>query len=154
MAGDREHTAFCGLYCLDCIPSKKTLFETAQELENILSDLNLEKYAEFKSKKFEVFKAYPKFIKVLREIKKLECKAPCFEGPRSEAGCKQNCEIRACVLNKKYEGCWECIDYNNCELLTPLKNFHPGLEQNLEMIKIFGVDNWSSKRGRHYPWSK
>jgi len=33
------------------------------------------------------------------------------------------------------------------------KNFHPGMENNLDMIKEFGLDNWLDKKGKHYKWS-
>ena len=39
---DIELTAYCGLYCLDCIPSDKKLFITAGELQNHLKKRQFE----------------------------------------------------------------------------------------------------------------
>jgi hypothetical protein len=142
----QKYTAYCGLYCLDCIPSHKSLFHQLKELEELLEELKFGKYAELKSKDNEVFKEYPTFLKVLGEIKALKCVALCTEG-----GCKEHCKIRECVISKNYEGCWECPGFRDCELLLGLKKIHP-LEHNLELIKKHGVDNWSDKRGKHYLW--
>ena len=46
MVDSRKYTAFCGLYCLDCIPSNKHLFSILDEVENTLTTLQFEKYAE------------------------------------------------------------------------------------------------------------
>jgi hypothetical protein len=99
-----------------------------------------------KSVNNEVFKEYSTFLKVLREIKALKCVALCTEG-----GCKENCKISDCVKDRRYDGCWECPDFRDCELLLRLKEIHP-LENNLELIKKHGVDNWSDKKGKHYVW--
>lgn len=143
---DEKYTAYCGLYCLDCIPRNKSLFQQLEELEELLEELKFDKYAELKSKDTEVLKEYPTFLKVLGEIKTLECLALCTEG-----GCKEDCKIRACVKDKRYDGCWECPDFRDCELLLGLKKIHP-LEHNLELIRKHGVNGWSYKRGKHYVW--
>ena len=52
---------------------------------------------------------------------------------------------------KQYEGCWECDDFKDCELLDYLKRIH-SIEHNLEMIREFGINNWADKRGKHYKW--
>jgi hypothetical protein len=146
MTGDKKFTSYCGLYCLDCIPSNKELFSTVRELENQLSNLRFARYAELKSKGNDAWEDYPKLIEILKEIGKLESSAPCREG------CQANCRIRECVLNKNYNGCWECDNYRNCELLQPLKEIHTNLEYHLELIQKEGLENWSVKRKSHYSW--
>lgn len=146
MSRDRKYTAYCGLYCLDCIPSNKRFFEVLNELEAQLLDIKFDKYAELKSETNSRFEDYSKFFQVLQDMKKLECTAICTEG-----GCKEDCKIRECVKDKKYEGCWECPDFKECKVLLDLKKIH-SIEHNLEMIKNYGVDNWSDKRGKHYSW--
>ncbi len=143
---NKKYTAYCGLYCLDCIPSNIRLFEILNELEKLLEEVKFDKYAGLKSKTNETFNDYSKFIEVLQEMKKLECKALCTEG-----GCKEDCKIRECVKEKKYEGCWECDDFKDCELLDYLKGIH-SIEHNLEMIREFGINNWADKREKHYKW--
>ena len=146
MTRDKRYTSYCGLYCLDCIPSNKKLFLTIKELEKQLEDLEMTKYAEIRSETNEAFGSYPRFLEVLREIGRLESSAPCREG------CRPNCRIIVCALSRNYEGCWECQDYRSCELLARLKQIHPCLEYHLELIDKDGPDNWSAKRGKHYFW--
>ena len=152
MRQDRKFTAFCGLYCLDCIPSKRRLFRLVGELRETLEELGFDRYAELKSRRIETFSDYPRFLEVLKEIGRLECTVPCYEGPCSQTGCAPDCKVRACVLDREYEGCWECDDFRGCERLESLKDVHPGLEHNLETIKKYGVENWSDRRGKHYRW--
>jgi len=59
MKNHKKYTAYCGLYCLDCIPSNEKLFKLIYELENLLEDVNFGKYAELKSKSNEIFNSYP-----------------------------------------------------------------------------------------------
>jgi len=143
----RRFTALCGLYCLDCIPSKERLFAAVKELDALLTELQFEHYAELKSKNNPAFNEYPKLVTLLREIAKLKCVAPCTEG-----GCKPNCEVRRCVLSHNLAGCWECADNQTCELLKPLKSVHPNLEYHLQLIKEHGPDNWPQRRRAHYRW--
>jgi hypothetical protein len=148
-------TCYCGLYCLDCIPSKKDLYETAAKLKEMLEQLNFDKYAELKanqtywSKANEAFKHYPQFIEVLQAIRGLECAVYCREGGGYKEG---RCEVRNCAVNKQIAGCWECADYRSCKLLEPLLKFHPNLLHHLELIKTEGVENWAGKRKGHYYW--
>lgn len=145
---EKRLTSYCGLYCLDCVPSNKCLFKTLNDFEEQLKAVNFEKYAQLKSDANSTFKKYNDFKAVLAEIGKLECKAPCREN-----GGIVNCKIRACALSKNFEGCWSCDVFKTCELLVPIKRIHPLLNFNLELIKNQGIDNWSTKRGKHYPWS-
>jgi hypothetical protein len=145
---DRRFTAYCGLYCRDCIPSDQMLFKSLGEFGKCLDAVGFDTYAGLKAKTNPIFREYPIFMEVLGEIKKLECVKYCREG-----GCKPDCAVRACAMNKGHEGCWECDAYKNCDLLLPLKNIHPSLEHNLELVREHGMDGWSSLRGKHYQWS-
>jgi hypothetical protein len=149
MPGDDRYTAYCGLYCKDCIPSDEKLFQAVEALEGILDDLQIEKYAALKAKKDPAFRDYGTFVRVLGSLKGLKCKNLCTEG-----GCKENCLIRDCVLARGFRGCWTCEKFEACELHEPLKLYHPGLAHNLRMIRQYGPDDWSEKRGRHYNWSR
>jgi len=39
---DEKFTAFCGLCCVDCIPSNHVFFNLAHNLEEVLSDLQFD----------------------------------------------------------------------------------------------------------------
>ena len=146
---DAEYTSYCGLYCLDCIPSNRKLFATVKELQELLAGLQFEEYAKLKSESNEIFTGYPRFTQVLQEIIKLECPDPCRAG-----GGNRDCSVKACVLSRNYEGCWECDSWKSCELLARLKRIHTNLEYHIGLIKKEGLKNWSAKRRRHYRWEE
>lgn len=148
MVNDERYTAFCGLYCKDCIPSNKRLFQAAEALERTLGELHFEEYAAAKSENDPEFRDYPVFSRMLKTIRSLECRGSCVEG-----GCRPDCKIWACIRDKGYRGCWDCSSFQTCDLLEPLKAFHPGLVHNLEMIREYGPDSWSDRRAKHYRWS-
>jgi hypothetical protein len=138
---------------VDCI-AKIAFLPTNHYLRLLikLNEVSFSEYAQLKAKSSKILEQYPLFFEVLSEIKKIQCNTPCHEGPDSELGCRSDCEVRNCVKNKNYEGCWECSSYKACEKLVPLKEHHPGLEFNINIIKTYGPDNWSNYRyrGKHY----
>jgi len=147
METERTLTSYCGLYCWDCIPSNRRLFALAGELEEKLAELHFEEYAAFKARGDASFLDYQRFLRVLQAIQGLECKAPCRAG-----GGKTSCAVRDCVLARQLPGCWDCSQHRTCELLDPLRRFHPNLEHHLDLIHQEGIAAWSAKRKRHYPW--
>jgi hypothetical protein len=125
------------------------LFESLDEFMKHLDRVHFDKYAGLKAKSNAKFNDYPALIEMMGEIKKLKCVKYCREG-----GCKQDCKVRACAISKGFEGCWGCDSVKDCDLLIPLKNIHPSLTYNLEMIGKYGIDSWSPHRGKHYIWSR
>lgn len=81
---EKKFTAYCGLCCLDCIPSNTEFFSLIERLERMLEELQFDEYAKLKSKKQSLFNEYPMFIKILREIKDLRFAFPCREGGGSQ----------------------------------------------------------------------
>jgi len=145
-----RNTAYCGLYCADCIPSNRAFFESVRELQRFLRDLGFEHYAALKARGNDAFRNYNVFTEVLAAISSLECPRPCRDG-----GGGPSCRVRECSLSKGYAGCWECETFRECELLQGLRNFHGrNIDHNLEMIREYGVDDWNEHRGKHYPWSE
>ena len=100
MNNNRNCTAYCGLYCKDCIPSNSELFTLIDKLTDLLDSLGFEHYANFKSMRIKEFQNYETFRRLLTEMRKLKCETDCFEGPVSEYGCNKNCEIRKCAIEK------------------------------------------------------
>ena len=146
---DKKFTAYCGLCCLDCIPSNGELFSLLHRLDGMLEKLQFNEYAKLKSKKQTIFNEYPTFVNILKEISNLRCALPCREG-----GGKPNCEVRECVLNHGYDGCWGCESRRSCELLEPLRQIHPNLDLHLDLILELGPEKWLEKRGVHYKWQR
>ena len=151
---DKDLTSFCGLWCNDCIPANERLYALTAELFDLLNEIGFKNYADFKWNKVPEFKDYDKFISVLNAFEKLHCYNHCRKGPFSEAGCAPSCEIRVCVTEKGYQGCWECDSYALCEHIKRLERFHPEIIHNLQMINKYDIDSWKIFRGRHYNWSK
>ena len=148
MGSDLRQTAYCGLFCGDCIPSNEALFDAVDELGRRLAELPVTRYAGLKAIKNPAFEDFPTFVGVLDEMRKIRCGKPCREG-----GGHTDCPVRDCAREKKYLGCWECDRRGECDLLAPLKEFHGAvIERNLEVIKRCGPDDWSARRGSHYPW--
>lgn len=48
---NEKFTAWCGLCCIDCIPSNKDLFNFAYKLKEKLSYLQFDEYAKLKAEK-------------------------------------------------------------------------------------------------------
>jgi len=150
MQDEKAMTAYCGLYCGDCIPSHARLFELLDELRRLAADLNLDSYAELISRRDEAFADYPVFAKMLDALVGLRCSGPCRAG-----GGKPTCAIRDCARGRGLEGCWECAGRSECDLLGPLRSFHGGtIDGNLDAIAECGMEEWSERRGKHYPWSR
>ncbi len=147
MARDREFTAYCGLYCGDCIPFNQSLFNAAERLREELDRRQFDKYAELKSRKNKVFNDYGTFKKVLSELIDLRCARTCINN-----GGNPDCRIRGCVHRKGLNGCWECSDFESCDLLEPSLYHGDTPRHNLRLIKEYGVENWADKRGKHYIW--
>lgn len=146
----RDATAYCGLYCGDCIPSSHRLFELLDELQQLSLVLGLREYAELLAGKKAAFEDYAAHERMIAELAALRCPAPCRRG-----GGRPDCAIRACAASRGFEGCWECADRRGCALLQPLRDFHLGtIDANLDAIAEHGPDAWAEKRGKHYPWSK
>jgi hypothetical protein len=149
MKKDREYTAYCGLYCGDCIPFNQALFDSAEKLRGELQKRQFGKYAKLKSKGNKLFNDYDIFMKVLSELIKLKCLKTCVNG-----GGNPDCHIRNCVHTRRIQGCWECTGFENCELLESLSDYHGDTpKNNLRLIKKYGIENWTDKRGKHYVWN-
>jgi hypothetical protein len=149
MDNERALTAYCGLYCGDCIPSHERLFEVLAELRRLADDLSLDRYAELLAKNKAAFEDYPAFESILAELAALRCPATCRDG-----GGRPDCSIRACAQDKGLEGCWGCDVRRGCALLEPLRGFHGDtIDGNLDAIAEHGPETWSEERGKHYPWS-
>ena len=140
-------TAYCGLCCVDCIPSREEFFRLIDKMDAMLADMQFEKYAELKAETEEIFQAYPTFLSVLHHIRDLRCPKPCRQG-----GGKPDCAIRQCAKNKGLPGCWACDIRRPCEKLDRLRDIHPHLDYHLDLIRDLGPDAWLEKRKEHYRW--
>ncbi len=145
-----ELTAYCGLFCGDCIRYKSKASELSDNLMNQLEKYHFIEYAEVEKshiKEFEQFELLPTFLK---GISKIKCEIPCRAGGD---GCGGSCEIIACVKRKSLDGCWECDGFEECKKFDFLKPFHADSNLiNLSMIKKHSAHDWAEFREKSYPW--
>jgi hypothetical protein len=94
---DKILTAYCGLYCGDCVRYKSKASGFANELLNEIERLHLSEYASVKQAHTKEFKNFDTFISSLNAISKIKCEIPCSLGGD---GCGGSCEIIKCVKNK------------------------------------------------------
>jgi hypothetical protein len=144
---DEKFTSYCGLCCIDCIPSCAELFSLADSFDKMLKDLQFEHYAELKSGVMEEFRDYPTFLSVLHHIRGLRCSGPCRLG-----GGDPRCRIRQCAQDKGFSGCWQCNTRQDCERLDRLRTIHPHIDYHLDLIQQMGPAGWFLERKEHYRW--
>lgn len=147
---ERDLTAYCGLYCGDCIRYQSRASELAEELLEEIKKTKFTEYANVKKSHKKEFENFDTFLPLLKVISEIKCERPCRIGGD---GCEGECEVIKCVRSKAFEGCWECNDFEICDKLIFLKPFHGnGPLENLKIIKELGLDNWAKDREKCYPW--
>ena len=139
----KELLAYCGLYCGDCAGYSGGIANAAIILKDSLKKYKFSKTAEALFP--EKFKDYNKFSDVLEFITELKCDVICRKKQVLEGGCT----IRLCAIEKRYFGCYECNDFENCEKLTKLENLHgDSCIKNMKLINEIGLDAWINSDNR------
>ena len=143
-------TAYCGLYCADCIRYKSTASDLAKELVDVLEETKFAEYAKVKATSVKELNQFGKLESALKAIEALKCEKPCRMGDNE---CTEVCEILKCVQSKNFEGCWECDRLESCDKFEFLKPFHADTPKiNCGLVRKYGLDNWSVHRTKCYPW--
>jgi hypothetical protein len=148
-------TAYCGLYCGDCIRYQSKAADLARDLLTELEATNFGEYAEIKSRSMHSLKQLRNFrecCQVLGAIVELQCKEPC----RAGGGCPTfSCDIVECCRGRGYQGCWECNDAERCSRFESLKLFHgENTLKNLKRIKESGLEGWAKYREAFFIWQQ
>jgi hypothetical protein len=151
-----ELTAYCGLYCGDCIRYRSRASDLARDLLTELKNTEFGKYAAIKSSSAKQlnavrqFEHYGECCEILEAIVALQCNSPCRVG----GGCSTfSCAILECCRKKGFNGCWQCNEFESCDKLEPLRSIHGDApRQNLKTIKEFGLDRWAEHRHKAYVW--
>ena len=147
---DVDLTAFCGLYCGDCIRYRSRASELAGELLKEIDRHHLSEYADIKRTQVQEFAGFEPFVALLKAIAAFKCEVPCRLGGD---GCGGACEIVGCVKAKGYEGCWQCDGFERCAKFDFLKPFHgDACLKNLIRIRGLGLEKWAKHREKCYPW--
>ena len=133
---DRDLVAYCGLCCADCHAYKGKISDLAITLRKELRRTDYEKFAKFISKYSEGkdLKNFDECYKVLGAIAAFRCDKGCRAGGGSEG-----CRIRQCCIEKGFEGCWECKEFEKCKHLNIHNLLHGDAHRkNLRTIKDKG----------------
>lgn len=148
----KDKTAYCGIYCPDCIHLHNQYSTLSQELLTHLKKIEFDKYASIESPFGAKFTHWDKFSTVLHKLASTQCENPCRPG----GGCSGTaCKIMMCCQEKEFEGCWECNDVEQCDkfdFLEPRCGQMP--KNNILKIKTHGIENWTDKRANFYIWQK
>ncbi|MFZ5451432.1 MAG: DUF3795 domain-containing protein [Thermodesulfobacteriota bacterium] len=147
---DQELTAYCGLYCGDCLRFQSKVSKLATELSKELEKSHFEDYAHVKGAMVPEFLHYHKITAGLKAMSELYCGTPCRQGGD---GCGKPCEIKTCVHKKGIAGCWQCDEAADCHKFNFLEPFHgKAPRENLRKIRKYGLENWTLHREKCYPW--
>lgn len=143
-------TAYCGLYCGDCIRFRCRASDLSESLLDEIKNKHLLEYARVKKKHTKAFEQFEILPTLLKALSKIKCETPCRSGGD---GCSGSCPIISCVKTKNIEGCWECDAFKTCSKLKFLMPFHGNsILENLRLIKKHGIKNWAKHREKIYPW--
>jgi hypothetical protein len=137
---NKNLVAYCGLYCGDCFAYSGVIADLAKNLRKELRKVRFERIAENVSQipYFKVLTNYSTCYDVLGTIVKFRCKSTCRNG-----GGNPYCKIRKCCSSKQYFGCWECVDFEKCDILKELTPGHGNaIILNLWKIKNRGLENF------------
>lgn len=153
-----ELTAYCGLFCGDCLRLGGQAGYLARGLAAELDRTGWDRYARAKAQAdpeqvagAAEFAAWPQFRRVLAAISQQECTRPCRLGGD---GCQGQCRIKACNRQRGQEGCWQCRDCEACDKLRFLLPLHgQNLWANLRLIQDKGLKHWAPWRQGFYAWS-
>lgn len=144
MPQDKAHEiAYCGLYCKDCPILGCEIADIAQRLKEKLDGADFARVAKGLSELSQFIPEaaalcqYPAFHKVLGVIaSQARCEKCCKDG-----GGSGRCQIRICCVEKKFDGCWQCGEFETCPKLMFLDHVHQRRHvRNLAIIRDKGVE--------------
>jgi len=149
---EKELTAYCGLYCAYCIHFLNEHSKIAGKLKEKLEKVDFKSYASVKSPFGSEFQQYDAFMEVLEALIRHSCSKGCRVG----GGCSaEPCPVIVCCKEKGYEGCWECGEFESCEILEFLKpRCGEAVMHNLKEIRERGLEGWSQNHMPFYNWQK
>ena len=136
-----HYIPYCGLDCRNCLIFTAEIADLAKELKKQLIQYDFSRVAQGLStilEKFREFKNYKQCYEVLEAMDRLRCERVCREGGGSAV-----CRIRICCQNMNINGCWECQEFESCDMLEYLKPVNEDAPvKNLRILKNKGVEGF------------
>jgi hypothetical protein len=124
----KDQIGYCGIWCGSCVAGNGVLQELTERYNKMIRDYGLEQWA---PKDFD----FKEFIKGLQSLIKMPLCPGCLNG-----GGRDDCEIRACVLNKNLADCSECDRPDLCKNKDLLETMQKGALKAGLMVKIEDTD--------------
>ncbi len=138
METDKDLIGYCGLYCGDCPGYKGEIADLARGLRKKLRESRVDRAAPFLAKVHKGYKNYKQFDEVLGLLVNMHCKKVCRKRVKAP-----DCEIRKCCLEKSFQGCWECEEFETCKKSDWLEPVHGDAHlKNLRRIKRKGMNGF------------
>jgi hypothetical protein len=137
MENSANLTAYCGLYCGECLMYKNKVADLARDLRKELRESKFDKIAPALSGFMKELKDYPICYAVLGAMVKLRCRKSCYDGGGHP------CKVRDCCTKKGFRGCWECDIFDTCTKLNFLRQVHGDAHiKNMKIISKKGMDGF------------
>jgi hypothetical protein len=150
-----ELLAYCGFYCGDCLGYTGVIADAAEAFKVVLDRYQFERTAEcvFPQELAE----YGKLLEMVGFMTELRCPGVCRRGDpnRPSSADLGSCKIKACCIEKGYYACYECDQFEACELHRAV---HEGLHydsciKNMRAIREMGLEAWLAGGRRYCYWN-
>ena len=124
----KDQIGYCGIWCGSCVAGNGVLQELTRRYEKIITNYDLEQWA---PKDFD----FKEFAKGLESIQNMPLCSGCLKG-----GGRDDCEIRACALDKNLADCSQCDRPDECENVKLLETMQQGALKAGLMVKTENID--------------
>ena len=132
---DKNLLGYCGLYCGDCPEYTGIVADKARELREVLKQTRFDVFARLEPVPDPKFKHYSECFDCLGAMMETRCPQVCRDIEDID-----KCDIRKCAIERGYDGCWECDEFENCKKLTRLTAVHDDAHlNNLRIIAKEGI---------------
>jgi hypothetical protein len=148
----KEVLAYCGFYCGDCLGYTGVIADAAENLTEVLERYQFHRTAECVFP--EQLRDYDKLREMLGFMTGLRCAGICRE-ERQDGGAS-GCQVKNCCKERGYYACYECDDFETCDILDSL---HKGLHtdscvKNMKAIREMGLEAWLTGGRRYVYWGE
>lgn len=142
---DLKNVSYCSLYCGTCFLLHDQVPDQAMALLNKFKEIEFDKWGKglaAMSTEMKAFEHVDECYGVLAAWDHMRCSKPCRERGGSSA-----CKVRACCLEKRLAGCWECPDCLQCAWLEEMKQVNGEMNMNnIREIRSQGVEAFVQAR--------